>query len=164
LVRKAVLNDVQDIFNIVEASASKGLMLHRALADICDSLRDFFVYEESGAVLGACAMHISSEDMGEIRSLAVREGSTGRGIGRQLVEACLDEARSIGLKKVFALTYKTGFFSRLGFKPISKEVLPHKIWGDCIKCVKFPNCDENAVIIDLSGRIAAVFSGKEGAA
>ncbi|MBI5454110.1 MAG: N-acetyltransferase [Deltaproteobacteria bacterium] len=152
MVRKAVLNDVQDIFNIVEASASKGLMLPRALPDICDSLRDFFVYEEGGEVLGACALHISSVDMGEIRSLAVREGSTGRGIGRKLVEACLIEARSIGLKKVFALTYKTGFFSKLAFKPISKEVLPHKIWGDCIKCVKFPNCDENAMIIDLNGR------------
>ncbi|MBI5642972.1 MAG: N-acetyltransferase [Deltaproteobacteria bacterium] len=149
MVRKAVIDDVQSIYEIVEAYAARGLMLHRPDTDIYDSVRDFFVYEDGGLVVGTCALHISSEDMGEIRSLAVRENFIGKGIGRKLVEACLEEARSIGLKKVFALTYKTGFFQRLAFKTVNKEVLPHKIWGDCIKCVKFPNCDENAVILDL---------------
>lgn len=149
MVRKAVLNDVQSIYDIVEAFAKKGVMLHRPAADICDSLRDFFVYEDNGAILGTCALHICSGDMGEIRSLAVRESHTRKGIGSKLIHACLDEARSLGLKKVFALTYRTVFFHKLNFRVINKEILPHKIWGDCIKCVKFPNCDENAVIIEL---------------
>lgn len=149
MVRKAVLNDVQSIYDIVEAFAKKGVMLHRPAADICDSLRDFFVYEDNGVILGTCALHICSGDMGEIRSLAVRESHTRKGIGTKLINACLDEARSLGLKKVFALTYKTVFFHKLNFRVINKEILPHKIWGDCIKCVKFPNCDENAVIIEL---------------
>ena len=151
MVRKAVSGDVQAIYSIVEAFAKKGIMLHRSEADICASLRDFFVYESGGRILGTCALHICSSDMGEIRSLAVREGHTRAGIGTKLVTACLDEASSLGLKKVFALTYKTAFFNKLRFKVINKDSLPHKIWGDCIKCVKFPNCDENAVIIAIEG-------------
>jgi amino-acid N-acetyltransferase len=151
LLRKAVSGDVQAIYEIVEAFAKKGIMLHRSETDICDSLRDFFVYEANGAILGTCALHICSSDMGEIRSLAVREGHTRAGIGKKLVTACLEEARSLGLKRAFALTYQTAFFDRLGFKVISKDLLPHKIWGDCIKCVKFPSCDENAVIIAIEG-------------
>ncbi|OGP14232.1 MAG: GNAT family N-acetyltransferase [Deltaproteobacteria bacterium GWA2_54_12] len=152
MLRKAVSGDVPAIYEIVEAFAKKGIMLHRAETDICDSLRDFFVYESDGAVVGTCALHICSSDMGEIRSLAVREGHTRAGIGTKLVTACLDEARSLGLKKVFALTYQTAFFNKLRFKVINKDLLPHKIWGDCIKCVKFPNCDENAVIIAIEGQ------------
>ena len=151
MVRKAHLTDVQAIHEIVEAFAKRGEMLHRSASDICDTLRDFFVYEDNGKIVGTCAMHICSPEMGEVRSLAGRSGHTGRGIGTELVTACLEEAVSIGLKRVFALTYKPGFFKKLNFKVISKEVLPHKIWGDCIKCVKFPNCDENAVIIEFSG-------------
>lgn len=151
MVRKAVSGDVQAIFRIVEAFAKKGIMLHRSEADIVASLRDFFVYEAGGAIVGTCALHICSPEMGEIRSIAVREGHTRKGIGTKLVVACLEEARELGLKKVFALTYKTAFFNKLRFKVISKETLPHKIWGDCIKCVKFPNCDENAVIITVDG-------------
>lgn len=148
MVRKAVLNDAPAIHALVEHFAGKGIMLHRPLTEICDQIRDFFVYEEGGVVAGTCSLHIC-DDLGEIRSLAVKESLTGRGIGRKLVQACLAEGRALGLSRVFALTYKTGFFHKLDFKAVSKEVLPHKIWGDCIKCVKFPNCDENAVIIDL---------------
>lgn len=151
MVRKAVSGDVQAIYEIVEAFAKKGIMLHRSASDICDSLRDFFVYEEGGAILGTCALHICASDMGEIRSLAVKEGHTRKGIGTKLVTACLEEAKTLGLKRVFALTYKTAFFNKLKFRVISKETLPHKIWGDCIKCIKFPNCDENAVIIAIDG-------------
>ncbi len=150
MVRKALLSDVDRIHEIVEAFARRGIMLHRSASDICATLRDFFVYEENGKILGTCALHIASPEMGEVRSLAVRSGHTGRGIGTKLVTACLEEAAELGLKRVFALTYKPGFFKRLRFKCMSKEVLPHKIWGDCIKCVKFPNCDEIAVIIELA--------------
>ena len=149
MIRKAKLADVKDIYKFIEIFANKGEMLHRPLTDIYDSLRDFYVYEENDVVVGACALHISWEDMGEIRSLAVSEAAGGKGIGSFLVNACLDEARSLGIPKVFALTYKPGFFEKLGFKPIGKEVLPHKVWGECVRCFKFPDCDENALMIEL---------------
>lgn len=149
MVRKAVLSDVEDIHKIIEAFSKKGVMLNRPVSEILDKIRAFFVYEHNGAIVGICALHICSDDMGEIRSLAVREKYTKRGIGRQLVEACLEEAKELGLKRVFALTYKKEFFKKLNFRVINKEVLPHKIWGDCIRCIKFPSCDESAVIKEI---------------
>ncbi|MBI5598731.1 MAG: N-acetyltransferase [Deltaproteobacteria bacterium] len=149
MVRKAVLNDVDAIYAIVESFARKGDMLHRPLAEVYANLRDFFVHEEGGEILGTCALHICWEEIGEIRSLCVKEEASGRGVGRALVKACLSEAKTLGVKKVFALTYRPAFFEKMGFRPVEKEILPHKIWGDCIKCAKFPSCDENAVIIDI---------------
>lgn len=149
MVRKAVLGDASAIYALIESFSSTGVMLPRPVSDITDNLRDFFVYDEGKGLLGACALHLSSTGIGEIRSLAVVETKTRRGIGSKLVTACLDEARIIGFKQVFALTYRTEFFVKLGFMVIDKEVLPHKIWGDCVRCTKFPNCDETAVIKDL---------------
>ncbi len=149
LVRKAVIKDVKEIYELVESFARKGDMLHRPLNDLYANIRDFFVYEKDGEILGTCALHICWEDLAEVRSLAVKEGAAGKGVGKGLVDACLDEARRFGVRRVFALTYRPAFFEKMGFRSIEKDVLPHKIWGDCIKCVKFPNCDESAVMIEL---------------
>ena len=149
MIQKAQINDIKEIHKLIEAFANKGEMLHRALTDMYDNLRDFYVYEENGVVIGACALHIIWEDMAEIRSLTVKEDAAGKGIGAALVNVCLDEARALGIKRVFALTYKPTFFEKLGFTSIDKMTLPHKIWGECIKCFKFPGCDETAVMIEL---------------
>lgn len=149
MVRKAVIKDVKEIYELVESFARKGDMLHRPLNDLYANIRDFFVYEKDGEILGTCALHICWEDLAEVRSLAVKEGAAGKGVGKGLVDACLDEARRFGVRRVFALTYRPAFFEKMGFRSIEKDVLPHKIWGDCIKCVKFPNCDESAVMIEL---------------
>jgi amino-acid N-acetyltransferase len=89
------------------------------------------------------------EDLAEVRSVAVLENSGRKGIGSCLVQACISEAHGIGLKRIFCLTYKPDFFAKHGFRLVDKSELPHKVWGDCIKCAKFPDCDENAMILDL---------------
>ncbi|HHL40826.1 MAG TPA: N-acetyltransferase [Deltaproteobacteria bacterium] len=150
MIRKAVTGDVKEMAALVETFARRGDMLPRPLSEIYDNLRDFFVCRDGEELVGLCALHVCSEELGEIRTLAVKEERFGSGVGRSLVTACLEEARSLGLKRVFALTYRTAFFEKLGFRPVAKEDLPHKIWGECIRCVKFPNCDENAVIIDIA--------------
>jgi amino-acid N-acetyltransferase len=126
-------------------------MLPRSLSELYDNLRDFYVYlnEEEGNIIGTCAMHICWEDLAEIRSLVVREDFQRRGIGTKLIEACLSEAITLGLYRIFALTYKPNFFLKFGFKIVDKTLLPHKIWADCIKCVKFPECDEIAVLLEV---------------
>ena len=146
MIRKATIADVKTIHKLLMDYARDGLMLSRSLADIYEALRDFYVYEQDGVVAGTVCLHICWEDLAEVRSLAVDHGFEGRGIGRQLVEICLDEARQLGLKRVFALTYKQVFFEKLGFLVIEKSELPHKVWGDCLKCAKFPDCDEIAMI------------------
>jgi amino-acid N-acetyltransferase len=151
-IRKAVTGDVKAIHKILNRYAEKGLLLPRSLSEIYDHLRDFFVIEADGlsdSIQGGCALGICWEDLAEIKSLAVAEAYQGKGMGSQLVEACLDEARRLGLKSVFTLTYVPDFFTRLGFREVEKSVLPHKIWADCLKCPKFPDCDEKALMIEL---------------
>lgn len=127
-------------------------MLPRPLSELYEGMRDFIVCEDNGKILGACALHIVWEDLAEVRSLAVDKGYQKLGIGKTLVRRCLKEAKELGLKRVFALTYNPEFFKKLGFVDIDKSSLPQKIWGDCLRCHKFPECDENAVIINLSNK------------
>jgi len=150
-IRKARISDVKGIQKLIEAAAKKGEMLPRSLSELYDNLRDSYVYVEEGreGIIGTCAMHICWEDLAEIRSLVVQEEDQHRGIGSQLIEACLSEAISLGLYRIFALTYRPGFFQKHGFKVVDKSMLPHKIWADCIKCVKFPECDEVAVLLEV---------------
>lgn len=149
MIRKARIGDVKDIQKLLTSFASRGEMLSRSLSELYEALRDFYVFEEEGALLGTSALHIVWEDLAEVRSVAVAESAGRRGIGSQVVGACIDEARALGLKRLFCLTYKPDFFAKFGFKIVDKAELPHKVWGDCIKCVKFPDCDEIAMILEL---------------
>ena len=152
MIRKARMRDVKTIQKLIADYARKGDMLPRSLSDIYENLRDYFVYVENGEdVIGSAAIHIMWEDLAEVRSLAVREDRMGRRVGTQLVEACVSEAIVLGIARVFALTYKPEFFEKLGFKRVDKAELPHKIWTDCLKCSKFPDCDEIALVADFSG-------------
>ncbi len=150
MVRKARLTDAKQIHKLAMEFAKRGEMLARSFAQIYECIRDYFVYEKQGEVIGACALHITWEDLAEVRSLAVEESEQSTGIGRELVLACIDEAKMLEIKKVFSLTYKPGFFNKLGFKEIEKSELPHKVWADCVNCPKFPDCDEIAMILRLS--------------
>ena len=151
MIRNARITDVKEIHLLLKHFAGKGLLLARSISSLYDQLRDFVVFEDNDTrILGVCALHIIWEDLAEIRSLAVREEGQGRGIGRQLVRHCLKEADGLGLSRVFTLTYQADFFRKQGFVDIDKKELPHKIWGDCIHCPMFPDCDEEALICTLS--------------
>ncbi len=149
MIRKARISDVKEIQKLLTSFASRGEMLSRSLSELYEALRDFYVYEEGGELLGTSALHIVWEDLAEVRSVAVAESAGRRGIGSQVVGACIAEARELGLRRLFCLTYKPDFFAKFGFKIADKSELPHKVWGDCIKCVKFPDCDEIAMVLDL---------------
>ncbi|MBZ0157555.1 MAG: N-acetyltransferase [Alphaproteobacteria bacterium] len=148
-VRRAKIADVKSIHKLINGFAKNEEMLPRALNDLYENVRDFFIYEESGELRGICALRVVWEDLAEVRSLAVRREDQGRGVGTALLKRCLRDARELGIKRVFALTYLPEFFEKMGFKEIDKVKLPHKIWGDCLKCPKFPECNEHAVIIIL---------------
>lgn len=149
MIRKAQIKDVKDIQKLLTGYANRGDMLSRSLSELYESLRDFYVCEEDEKLMGTAALHVVWEDLAEVRSVAVVEDAARKGIGSQLVQACIAEARAIGLKRIFCLTYKPEFFGKHGFRLVDKSELPHKVWSDCIKCVKFPDCDENAMVLDL---------------
>ncbi len=149
MLRKAQIHDVKEIQKLLTTYANRGDMLSRSLSELYESIRDFYIVEEDGQLAGTAALHIVWEDLAEVRSVAVAENVGRRGIGTQVVQACIDEARELGLKRIFCLTYKPDFFARFGFRLADKTELPHKVWGDRIKCVKFPDCDEIAMILDM---------------
>jgi len=149
VVRKPVISDVPVMARIINGYASEGQMLPVSLHKLYQWTRDFVEVTYHDQVVGCGALRIVWEDLAEIRSLAVAQEWRSKGLGRLIVEHLLNEARVLGLPGVFALTYSPGFFARMGFREVSRESLPHKIWGDCLDCPKFPNCDEVAMTIDL---------------
>ncbi|MCP4482510.1 MAG: N-acetyltransferase [bacterium] len=150
MIRKAKIKDSKQIQDLVNAYAKEDKMLSRSLNDIYEHIRDFFVYEdEEGNIQGCCAMHIVWDNLAEIKALAVSAEFSSHGIARDMVQQCMSEAKALGIKKTFALTYVNGFFKKMGFKEIKRDNLPHKVWRECIYCPKFPGCDEIAVEKDL---------------
>jgi len=148
-IEKAKISDVIQIHQLINHFANKGMLLPRSLSELYENVKDYFVVRKGGQVIGCAAMQVSWVDLAEIKSMAVAENSQLQKIGTQLVQACLQEVKKFGIPKVFCLTYKPGFFEKQGFSQIDRSELPHKIWGECYRCPKFPNCDEVALIYHL---------------
>lgn len=149
MVEKAKISDVPQMHKLINHFADKGEMLHRSLSELYENLRDFFVVRKGDEVIGCCALHLYWSDLAEIRALAVKEENQEQGFGTLLVQACIEEARDLGISTIFCLTYKPHFFERFGFKRVNMMKLPRKVWGECQRCPKFPNCDEIAMVLKL---------------
>lgn len=148
-VQPAAVADAPAIHELVNGFARRGEMLPRTTSEIYEGLRDFSVVRVGGEVVACGALHILWEDLGEVRSVAVRDDRQGQGLGTLLVRAHLREARALGLRTVFALTFRPEFFERLGFRQADVMTLPRKVWNECYRCPKFPTCNEIAVVADV---------------
>lgn len=150
MIRKAVINETMQIQRLLNHYGDSGILLPRSLSELYEHLRDFYVIsEDHGNIIAVCALGLCWEDLAEIRSLAVVEKYQGNKYGTALVERCTEEAKTLGLKKLFTLTYVPEYFIKLGFSVVDKSELPHKVWSDCLKCTKFPDCDETALIKEI---------------
>lgn len=151
MIRKATIKDVKAIHSLLHIYSEKGELLPRPLSVLYDHVRDFKVYEDNKAngIIGCCALQFCWEDLAEIRSLAVHPEYLKNKIGTRLTETALSEAKSFNIRRVFTLTYRPDFFKKFGFKQIDRSELPLKIWADCILCVKFPDCDETAMMKEM---------------
>jgi amino-acid N-acetyltransferase len=148
-IEKAKISDVPQMHQLINYFADKGEMLPRPLSELYENLRDYFVVRQGEGVIACGALHVSWSDLAEIKSLAVAEGNQEQGIGGQLVRACLEEAKELGINTVFCLTYRPDLFKKFDFKVVDKMELPRKVWGECYRCSKFPDCDEVALIYKL---------------
>lgn len=148
-LRKARTGDVLKMQEMINGFADRGAMLHRSLSELYETVRDFWVVEENGSVVGCAALHISWRNLAELKCLAVEDAAQGKGYGRKLIEACITEAEELGIGNVFALTYVAGLFVKIGFEIVEKASLPRKVWTECIHCPKFTDCTEVAVLRNL---------------
>jgi amino-acid N-acetyltransferase len=149
-VRRARVTDAPAIQRLITVFAERDEMLHRSLGEIYENIRDFFVAEAEGQVVACGGLHVLWSHLGEVKSLAVAEEFQRHGLGRGIVLACIEEARELDLRTVFALTYRPQFFGKLGFRVVDKATLPHKVWNECVRCPKFACCGEIAVVYDLA--------------
>jgi amino-acid N-acetyltransferase len=151
MIRKATIKDIKSIHKILADYGRKGELLPRPLSELYDHVRDFLIEEddETNIIIGCCALQFCWEDLAEIRSLAVLPGYTKKKTGSRLVKTAIEEARSFDIKSIFTLTYQPDFFKQFGFSVIERASLPLKIWADCYLCVKFPDCDETAMMMSL---------------
>lgn len=148
-LRKASIADALKIQALVKHYADRKEMLHRALNDIYEGIRDYVVLEVDGEMVGCCCLHVCWAELVELRSLAVAPEHTGRGYGSMLVNFVLEDARALDAKTVFALTFQPGYFTKHGFKEVERDSLPKKVWSECIHCVHFPDCGEIAMLHEL---------------
>lgn len=148
-IDRARIDDANTMHHMINRFADRGDVLPRALSEIYENIRDFFVVRSEGEVIACVALHVTWLDLAEIRSLTVDEKTQGQEIGASLIRACLDEAKALGIPTVFCLTREAAFFEKLGFELTDKADLPRKIWGECYRCPKFPDCDEVALFYHL---------------
>ncbi len=149
MLRRAHINDVEMINKLVNQFAKKDLMLPRPLSELYENIRDYFVYVVNDNIIGCAALHIFWKDLGEIKSVAVEASFQKKGIGRELVQKCVEDGKDLGINQLFVLTYIPEFFVEIGFKRVDKSLLPHKIWTECVKCYKFPDCGEVPLMIEI---------------
>ena len=148
-IQRAKLADVDEMKVILDHYAQAGELLSRSRMDMYERIRDMLVARVGDEIAGLAALHVLWEDLGGVRSLAVSPDKRSDGVGGKLLKACMEDAKELGLKKVFTLTYRPGFFQQYGFKEVDKSELPHKVWKDCLNCVTFPDCDEVALIREV---------------
>ena len=146
IAEKARIKDIPAIQKLVNSYANKGEMLPRAISELYENIRDFFVVREGDEIIACAALHVFWSDLAEIRAAAVVEGKKAHGAGAALMQACLDEGRELGIDTIFCLTYNPAFFEKFGFSQVDKSELPQKVWGECLRCPKFPDCDEVALV------------------
>jgi amino-acid N-acetyltransferase len=145
-VDRARVSDAKSLHRLISHFADKGEVLPRALSEICEGIRDYFVVRKRGRVIACAALQVTWVDLAEIRSLAVDEREQNHRIGSLLIEACLEEASELGVPRVFCLARNPAFFEKHGFHLIDKKELPQKVWAECYRCPRFPDCDEAALI------------------
>lgn len=153
VIRRATVADVPVMAQIINNEAEQGLMLPRSLSYLYENVREFQVVEDDASdagVVGVCALSIIWANMAEVQALAVRPEHRGRGLGKQLVRACLDEAAALGIRRVMTLTYERAFFEKLGFTVLDRQQLPLKVWSECVRCPKNQHCDETAMVRELT--------------
>ena len=149
LLRRARVADVLPMQRLIGRFAERDAMLPRALHELYENLRDFHLVEEDGEIVGCAALHVNWANLAEVKSVAVAQECQGKGYGRQLVEACIADARALGVAELFCLTYQAEFFGKLGFRVVDRGMLPRKVWSECVRCPKFSHCTEIAMTLTV---------------
>jgi amino-acid N-acetyltransferase len=162
-IQKAQIRDVEEILELVNGFAASNLMLPRGPQYLFENIRDFVIAsdrnvpvysmmgtrEELHLIVACGSLHVLWEDIAEIRALAIHPDYQHLGLGRKLVAFMKEEAKKLGIKRLFTFTLTEDFFQTLGFRRQNRVELPPKVWGECTRCPKYFKCDEIGMVLDL---------------
>lgn len=149
LPQRAKLPDMPQVHKLVTYFADKGDLLHRPLSELYENVRDYYIIKEGDEIIACASVHVLWSDLAEIKAVAVREEYQSHGLGKLLMNRCFEEAREMDLATVFVLTHKPAYYEQFGFQLVDVMTLPRKVWGECLRCPKFPNCNELAMVYHL---------------
>jgi amino-acid N-acetyltransferase len=135
VIRRARTPDVRVIAGLVGENVESRRLLGKAAVTLYEDIQEFWVAERTanGEVVGCGALHIMWEDLAEIRTVAVRPGCQGHGIGHRLVDALLDTARAVGVRRVFVLTFAVAFFEQHGVTEIAGTPVSPEVYGELLR-------------------------------
>ena len=148
-IQRAALTDVPTIHALITPYADRNDMLHRPMSELYENIRDYLVIKQGDELLACASVHVLWSDLAEVKAVAVKEEYQSHGLGKMLMNRCFDDAREMGLATVFVLTHKMDYYAQFGFQQIDVMSLPRKVWGECLRCPKFPNCNEYAMVYHL---------------
>jgi amino-acid N-acetyltransferase len=152
-IRRAKIGDVRAIHKLLNHFADRKELLPRSISELYENLQQFHVAEDKGRVIGCCSLAVQWDNLAEVKALAVLGEYQGQGLGKKLLDACMKDAQTLGITRVFTLTMKDGFFKKYGFNRVVKNNLPHKVWTECVRCPYFPDtCVEIAMVRDLDAK------------
>jgi amino-acid N-acetyltransferase len=161
-IRKAKITDVRQIHRLLNHFAELKELLPRSISELYENLQQFYVADDGGKVVGCCSLAVQWDNLAEVKALAVASEYQGQGLGKKLMDACLKEAQTLGITRVFTLTMKDGFFKKFGFRRVIKNFLPHKVWTECVRCPYFPDtCVEIAMVRDFDSHVKPLPAFKE---
>jgi len=148
--KKLTFNEVEQVHKLLNDYAAEGLMLSRSRNSIYENIRDYIIAVEDGKVVGVGALHMVWEKLAEIRSLAIKAEYKNKSIGREIVARLEKDGKELGVETFFALTYQPGFFEKCDYEQVPNNILPQKVWKECVHCPKYPYCDEIGMIKKVS--------------
>lgn len=129
-VRPARTSDVPAIQALIEPLVQRRILLGKDRVVFYEALQEFRVAEDDeGRLIGCGALHVIWDDLAEVRTLAVEESWLRKGAGHALLERIEEDARALGVTKLFCLTFETGFFGRHGFEPIGEEIVSPDVFA-----------------------------------
>ena len=133
IIRPARTNDVKQIRSIIDTFAAPGKMLEKETVTLFESVQEFVVAVDGNQVVGCGALHVLWEDLAEVRTVAVKEEFHKKGIGHQIMEAIIDRAQSIGVERIFCLTFQTQFFGKHGFNVIEGTPVEPDVYQELLR-------------------------------
>jgi amino-acid N-acetyltransferase len=133
-IRPAKTADISAIADLCGPLIQSRVLLGKERVELYEAVQEFLVAEDaSGKVIGCGALHVMWEDLGEVRTLAIAENQQGKGIGKQILQGLLERAKTIGLKRIFCLTFEVEFFTKLGFEPISETPVEPEVYAELVR-------------------------------